>query len=146
MGNQETQVARLGIIGSKGRMGAALAQAIEEARHSVSGGIDQGGSPEELAAQSDCLIDFSAPVALAANLDAARGAGIPILIGTTGLEAEHFAAIAASAGAHPVLQTGNTSLGVNLLAALVETAAAKLGDDWDLEILEMHHKHKVDAP
>jgi len=139
-------VATLGIIGSKGRMGQALAEAIAEAGHTLSGGADQGDDVGALANTSDALIDFSAPVALQANLDAARGAGIPILIGTTGLEEPHFAAIEGAAQAIPVLQTGNTSLGVNLLSALVEKAANALGDDWDLEILEMHHRHKVDAP
>ncbi len=139
-------MAKLGIIGSKGRMGQALVNAIAEAGHSHAGGADAGDDVAALAAASDALIDFSAPVALAANLDAARDAGVPILIGTTGLEAEHFAAIEAASAHIPVLQTGNTSLGVNLLSALVEMAASKLGDDWDLEILEMHHRHKVDAP
>jgi 4-hydroxy-tetrahydrodipicolinate reductase len=136
----------MGIIGSKGRMGQALADAIAEAGHILSGGADQGDDVAALAGTSECLIDFSAPVALQANLDAARVAGIPILIGTTGLEEAHFAAIENAAQAIPVLQTGNTSLGVNLLSALVEKAASALGDDWDLEILEMHHRHKVDAP
>ena len=139
-------MARMGIIGSKGRMGQALADAIAEAGHILSGGADQGDDVAALAGTSECLIDFSAPVALQANLDAARVAGIPILIGTTGLEEAHFAAIENAAQAIPVLQTGNTSLGVNLLSALVEKAASALGDDWDLEILEMHHRHKVDAP
>jgi 4-hydroxy-tetrahydrodipicolinate reductase len=136
----------MGIVGSKGRMGQALADAIAEAGHILSGGADQGDDVAALAGTSECLIDFSAPVALQANLDAARVAGIPILIGTTGLEEAHFAAIENAAQAIPVLQTGNTSLGVNLLSALVEKAASALGDDWDLEILEMHHRHKVDAP
>ncbi len=139
-------MARMGIVGSKGRMGQALADAIAEAGHILSGGADQGDDVAALAGTSECLIDFSAPVALQANLDAARVAGIPILIGTTGLEEAHFAAIENAAQAIPVLQTGNTSLGVNLLSALVEKAASALGDDWDLEILEMHHRHKVDAP
>lgn len=139
-------MAQLGIIGSKGRMGSALVSAIEEAGHSLSGGADQGDDASALAAQSDALIDFSAPAALASNLAAARAASVPILIGTTGLEAAHFASVEDAAAAIPVLQTGNTSLGVNLLSALVEMAASRLGDDWDLEILEMHHRHKVDAP
>ena len=94
----------------------------------------------------DVAVDFSSPDALTTNLSAAEAAGIPILVGTTGLEADHFAAIEAAAKSIPVLQTGNTSLGVTLLAALVREAAAKLGPDWDIEVLEMHHRHKVDAP
>lgn len=99
-----------------------------------------------LADASEVLVDFSAPFALDANLHAAVGAGIPIVIGTTGLEAAHHAAIDSAAGAVAVLQTGNTSLGVTVLAHLVREAAARLGDDWDIEIVEMHHRMKVDAP
>ena len=80
------------------------------------------------------------------NLHAAIGAGIPILIGTTGLAEEHHVAIDCAAQAVAVLQTGNTSLGVTLLAHLVAEAAARLGPDWDIEIVEMHHRMKVDAP
>lgn len=139
-------MARIGIIGSKGRMGAALEQAITAAGHECAGGVDKGGDVEKLADGSDALVDFSAPAALAGNLRAAIGAGIPILIGTTGLDDTHSDAIDNAARAVPVLQTGNTSLGVTLLAHLVEEAASRLGNDWDIEIVEMHHRMKVDAP
>ena len=125
-------MAQFGIIGHKGRMGQALWVAIEEAGHEVAGGIDAGEQSGPLATQSDALIDFSAPAGLEANIAAARVAGIPILIGTTGLEAEHQMMIDEAASVIPLLQTGNTSLGVTLLAHLVETAAAKLSDDWDI--------------
>ncbi len=137
---------RIGIIGSEGRMGHALEAAIGGAGHAFAGGVDQGGDPAALAAKCDVLVDFSAPAALQANLDAARGAVIPVLIGTTGLEPAHHAALDAAAKHIPVLQTGNTSLGVTLLAHLVREAASKLGVDWDIEIVEMHHRMKVDAP
>ena len=139
-------MARIGIIGSEGRMGHALARAVAAAGHELAGGIDRGGDVAGLADASDVLVDFSAPVALEGNLHAAVGAGIPILIGTTGLGEAHHAAIDSAALAIPVLQTGNTSLGVTLLAHLVQEAAARLGDDWDIEIVEMHHRMKVDAP
>lgn len=139
-------MARIGIIGSEGRMGHALATAIAAAGHAVSGGADRGGDVADLADVSDALVDFSAPAALEANLHAAIGAGIPVLIGTTGLGPEHHAACDAAARAIPVLQTGNTSLGVTLLAHLVQEAASRLGPDWDVEIVEMHHRMKVDAP
>ncbi|MBO0748864.1 MAG: 4-hydroxy-tetrahydrodipicolinate reductase [Porphyrobacter sp.] len=139
-------MARIGIIGSEGRMGHALVRAIEAAGHEVSGGVDKGGDVAGLADRSEVLLDFSAPAALDANLHAAIGAGIPILIGTTGLEDRHHEAIDASARAIPVLQTGNTSLGVTLLAHLVREAASRLGPEWDIEVLEMHHRMKVDAP
>lgn len=139
-------MARIGIIGSEGRMGHALGRAIAAAGHELAGGIDRGGDVAGLADVSDVLVDFSAPVALEGNLHAAVGAGIPILIGTTGLGDPHHAAIDSAAQAIPVLQTGNTSLGVTLLAHLVQEAAKRLGDDWDIEIVEMHHRMKVDAP
>jgi len=137
---------RIGIIGSEGRMGNVLLAAIAAAGHQCSGGADKGSDVARLADESDVLLDFSAPVALQANLHAALGAGIPILIGTTGLGEDHQLAIDHVARAIPVLQTGNTSLGVTLLAHLVREAAARLGADWDIEILEMHHRMKVDAP
>ncbi|GAA4642843.1 4-hydroxy-tetrahydrodipicolinate reductase [Pontixanthobacter gangjinensis] len=139
-------MAHIGIIGSKGRMGQALQQAIRDAGHDNTGGVDLGGSASVAAAQSEVLVDFSSPAALADNLKAAHDAGIPIVIGTTGLGAEHHAMIDKASHNIAILQTGNTSLGVTLLAHLVSEAAAKLGSDWDIEIVEMHHRMKVDAP
>lgn len=149
---------KIGIYGAAGRMGQAIAQAAAEAGISVAGGVDRPGTsamiagqpigvdPEALALASDVLIDFSVPAALDAHLAACMVAGKPVVIGTTGLEAAHHALIDNAARTVPVLQTGNTSLGVNLLAALVEDAASRLDEDWDIEIVEMHHRHKVDAP
>lgn len=137
---------RIGIIGNAGRMGQALATAITDAGASVAGGIDKGGDAGALASDSDILVDFSSPQALEANLDAAIAANIPIVIGTTGLEERHHWLIDTASDQIAVLQTGNTSLGVTLLAHLVHEAATRLGEDWDIEIAEMHHRHKVDAP
>ena len=155
----------IGLIGAAGRMGLALQQAVSEAAGAtLSGGIDAadhpgqgqplaqapglslGTDPAALARASRVLIDFSAPAALAGNLAAARDARAAVVIGTTGLDAAHHDMIDDAAREIPVLQAANMSLGVNLLAALVEQAAARLGADWDIEILEMHHRHKVDAP
>jgi 4-hydroxy-tetrahydrodipicolinate reductase len=136
----------IGIIGSEGRMGRALIDAAGAAGIAVAGGIDVGGDPIALAKSSDVLIDFSSPKALVANLGAAVAAGKPILIGTTGLDEDNHRAIDDTARHVAVLQTGNTSLGVTLLARLVREAAARLGPEWDIEIVEMHHRHKVDAP
>ena len=127
-------------------MGQALAGVIDASDHEWAGGIDRGGDAASLADASDVLVDFSSPQALDANLHAAIGAGIPLVIGTTGLEERHHGAIDDAARAVAVLQTGNTSLGVTLLAHLVREAAERLGPDWDIEILEMHHRRKVDAP
>ena len=148
----------IGIFGAAGRMGRAIAQVAAETGTPLAGGADRDptgeiapgiamtADPLALAAAADVLIDFSVPAALSSHLDACVVARKPILIGTTGLEAAHHALIDQAAACIPVLQTGNTSLGVNILAALVERAAASLGDDWDIEIVEMHHRHKVDAP
>ena len=139
-------MARIGIIGSAGRMGAALVEAIAAAGAVHAGGVDQGGDLAALAAASDVLVDFSAPAALESNLAAAMAAGVPIVVGTTGLEERHHWLCDAAADKIAVLQTGNTSLGVTLLAHLVREAAERLGEDWDIEIAETHHRKKVDAP
>ncbi len=139
-------MAAIGIIGSEGRMGQALMRAIADAGHDYAGGIHKGGDPAELAQASDALVDFSAPAALQANLSAAQAARVPILVGTTGLESAHHTALDEAANEIAVLQTGNTSLGVTLLANLVRQAAGKLDEDFDIEIVEMHHRAKVDAP
>ncbi len=136
----------IGILGSAGRMGRAIALAIPEYGVTLAGGIDVAGDRASLAAAADVLVDFTVPGALADNIAAARAAAKPILIGTTGLGQTHHALIADAAREVAVLQTGNTSLGVTLLARLVREAAAKLGADWDIEIVEMHHRAKVDAP
>ena len=139
-------MARIGIIGSAGRMGQALVDAIAAAGEAHAGGADQGDDVAALAAVSDVLVDFSSPHALEANLDAALAAGLPIVVGTTGLEERHHWLCDNAAAQIAVLQTGNTSLGVTLLAHLVQEAASRLGEDWDIEISETHHRMKVDAP
>ncbi|WP_156678987.1 4-hydroxy-tetrahydrodipicolinate reductase [Sphingomonas profundi] len=151
-------MARIGILGAGGRMGRAIAAVAAEAGVAIAGGADRPESAgevapglpfvtaEALAVASDVLIDFSVPAALPAGLAAARAAGVPLVIGTTGLSAGDHAAIDAAAADIAVLQAANMSLGVNLLAHLVREAAGRLGPDWDIEIVEMHHRHKVDAP
>ena len=136
----------IGIYGSAGRMGLAIASAIEAAGARAAGGVDAGEDAGPLARAADVLVDFSAPGALEDHLTAARTAGTPIVVGTTGLRDRHHALLDAAAADIAVLQTGNTSLGVTLLARLVREAAAALGPEWDIEIAETHHRHKVDAP
>ncbi|MCA1749103.1 MAG: 4-hydroxy-tetrahydrodipicolinate reductase [Parasphingopyxis sp.] len=137
----------IGILGSEGRMGRAIAALLDSERAArCAGGIGREGSPEELARRCDVLVDFSAPDALEAHLAAARTAGTPMLVGTTGLSQAHQTLLDEAAGKIAVLQAANTSLGVNLLAHLVREAAARLGEEWDIEIAEMHHRHKKDAP
>ena len=136
--------ARIGIIGADGRMGRAIAEAIADTDGAeFAGGVGRGGDVAALAAKSDVLVDFSTPDALADTLAATA---VPIVIGTTGLGAAHHQAIDETAARLAVLQSANMSLGVNLLAHLVREATARLGPDWDVEIVEMHHRHKVDAP
>jgi 4-hydroxy-tetrahydrodipicolinate reductase len=129
------QPVRISLFAPEGRMGKAIANAVAEDDRFA---IDQD--------HGDVLVDFSAPDGLKASLDRAVSAGIPILVGTTGLKPEHHAAIAEAAMSIAVIHAPNTSLGINLLRDLVEKATARLGPDWDIEILEMHHRHKVDAP
>ena len=136
----------IGIYGSAGRMGRAIADALVEAGARLAGGSEAKDDPAIVARAADVLVDFSTPSALEAHLDAAVAANTPIVIGTTGLSLTHHAAIDAAATRIAILQTGNTSLGVTLLGILVREAAARLGADWDVEIVEMHHRHKVDAP
>jgi 4-hydroxy-tetrahydrodipicolinate reductase len=143
----------IGILGVSGRMGRAIGNAAAMVGLPIAGGIDrQGGvhgdhaDAAALAKASDVLVDFTAPDALDEHLDAAVSAGTPIVIGTTGLQPEHHALIDAAAKHIPLIQTYNTSLGINLLRGLVEEAARRLGPEWDIDIVEMHHRHKLDTP
>lgn len=135
----------LGIIGSEGRMGRAIAAALADHDATLAGGVDVGGDVAALARTAAVLVDFSSPASLPAHLADAREARTPIVIGTTGLTSDHHARIDAAAQDIAILQTGNTSLGVTLLSVLIEQAAAKL-PDWDIEVVEMHHRQKKDAP
>lgn len=122
------------LFGASGRMGKAIAEAVA-ARDDI-----------EIAPGGDIFIDFSAPEGLEGHLQTALAAERPLVIGTTGLTPDHHAMIDEVARSIPVLQAANMSVGVNVLAHLVRQAAARLGQDWDIEITEMHHRHKVDAP
>ncbi len=140
-------MARIGIIGGSGRMGRAIAGVLEESPEARLGGrMGRGEDPARLAGSCDVLVDFSAADALAAHLDAAVAAGTPIVVGTTGLSDAGHKAIDKAARKIAVLQSANMSLGVNLLSHLVRETAARLGEEWDIEIVEMHHRHKADAP
>jgi 4-hydroxy-tetrahydrodipicolinate reductase len=136
----------IGIYGLGGRMGRAIQLAVEQAGATLAGGADAGDDPLPVAMQADVLVDFSVASATEPHLQAARAAGTPIVIGTTGLSVRHHELIDEAAAEVPVLQTGNTSLGVTLLGILVRQAAERLGPEWDVEIVEMHHRHKRDAP
>ena len=158
---------RIGITGCQGRMGQAITLAVLAAdglelaggteigpegtrmRHPRSGadlGVPLFQDTADLANVSDVLIDFTVLPALAHHLDVAADTGTAIVIGTTGLSSADHKLIDVAAGKTAVLQAGNMSLGVNVLTALVEKAAGILDDSWDIEVVEMHHRHKVDAP
>jgi 4-hydroxy-tetrahydrodipicolinate reductase len=129
------QPIRISLLAPNGRMGQAIAAAAAD---------DQGFAIDQ--EHGDVLVDFSAPAALPRSLDRAISAGIPILIGTTGLDELADQRIAEAAKQIAVLRAANTSLGVALLAELAERAARVLGPEWDIEIAEAHHRYKADAP
>jgi 4-hydroxy-tetrahydrodipicolinate reductase len=161
---------RLIVAGAGGRMGRTLIHAIAATEGvTLAGAVDAAGSAVigrdagELAglgtnnvvvgtdvgpllATADGLIDFTVPAATAAFAELTARAGRVHIIGTTGLSQEDEALIAAAARRAVVVKSGNMSLGVNLLAALVKRVAKTLDQDFDIEILEMHHNKKVDAP
>jgi 4-hydroxy-tetrahydrodipicolinate reductase len=129
------QPIRISLIAPRGRMGQAIAAAVAD---DPGFAIDQD--------HGDVLVDFSAPAALQASLDRAVSANVPILVGTTGLDELADGRIADAAKRVAVLRAANTSLGIALLAELVERAAKALGPDWDIQIAETHHRRKIDAP
>ena len=148
---------KLIISGCNGRMGRVVEQiCAAQADIEIAAGIDLLGNaghdfpvytnPAEFAGQADALIDFSSPAALAGLLELGRARHIPLVLATTGYSAQQLADIDAAAGAVPIFRSANMSLGVNVLLDLVARAAAVLGEDYDVEIVERHHSRKVDAP
>ena len=103
-------------------------------------------SPTHFTAQADAVIDFSSPAALDGLLAFARDTKTPLVLATTGYSPEQIAQIGASALEVPIFRSANMSLGINVLIELVKKAAAVLGDSYDIEIVERHHRRKVDAP
>jgi 4-hydroxy-tetrahydrodipicolinate reductase len=161
---------RLVVMGAAGRMGRMLVRTIGEMPGvAVAAALERAGSdalgedagvvaglppvgvpitddPLQAVVNADGIVDFTAPAASVELAALAAQARIVHVIGTTGLSPSDLKKIDAAARHAVIVRSGNMSLGVNLLAALVERAAASLGPDWDIEILEMHHKMKVDAP
>jgi 4-hydroxy-tetrahydrodipicolinate reductase len=134
MGNQGQPI-RISLFAPNGRMGQAIVAAAAE---------DPGFAIDN--DHGDVLIDFSAPAALDESLERALAAKIPILIGTTGFDQSADRRIAEAAKQIAVLRAANTSLGIAVLADLVERAAKALGPEWDIQVAETHHRKKVDAP
>ncbi|HTH96686.1 MAG TPA: 4-hydroxy-tetrahydrodipicolinate reductase [Stellaceae bacterium] len=165
-----TETCRIGIVGCAGRMGRMLlAETLAAPAATLAGGSGRlpggaaaqdlgllaGGAPlgltvtndvEALFRASDVVIDFTVPGASVAHADLAAKLGKGLVIGTTGLSGQEMAAVEKAAAHSPVVWAPNMSLGVNLLLGLVEQVAGMLKDDWDIEIVEMHHRNKVDAP
>jgi len=161
---------KIGVLGVAGRMGQAIMAEIlgrdgaafaggcdsldhprvgEALRHPNTGaelGLAIGNDPAEVFLASDVVIDFTAPDALEMHLVLAAGQQKPLIVGTTGLNAQHHALIDDVSQQVPIMQAANTSMGINLLAKLVMDAAATLDAQWDIEILDMHHSQKVDSP
>jgi 4-hydroxy-tetrahydrodipicolinate reductase len=161
---------KIGVFGCGGRMGRMLIVEIAGSEDcAVAGGSARPGSPhigqdvgelagigriglpvgdaaERLVRDSEVLIDFTTPAATVEHAELAARLGKPLVIGTTGLAAEQGEAVRRSAQAVAIVWAANMSLGINLLLGLVEDMARRLGPDWDVEILEMHHRGKVDAP
>ena len=157
---------KIGIAGALGRMGRAVALAVEaRAGVEIAALYDAPGSEGQIAEHEgvrgrvlvsrdqaltlcDVIIDFTVPAASTALAKKAAERGGPALvIGSTGLTEPDLAVIATASKAIPLVQTGNYSLGVNTLVGLVRETAARLGPDaWDIEIFEAHHKRKVDSP
>ena len=151
---------RIGIAGALGHMGRAIARMVEGGPGLVvAAAFDRPGTEGEAcgalklgtpadAAACDVVIDFTIPAAAVAMAEAAAARGGPALvIGPTGWTDEELAKVAAAAKAVPIVRSGNYSLGVNLMAGLVEQVARRLdAADWDVEIFEAHHRRKVDAP
>jgi 4-hydroxy-tetrahydrodipicolinate reductase len=158
------------IVGAGGRMGRMLIRAVIEAEHchlagavaregsdvlgqdagQLAGlkpdGVYVGSDPAVAIAKSDAVIDFTTPEATVDFARLCAQAGAAHIVGTTGLESAHVAALEKAARHVPVVHAPNMSVGVNLLLGLTRKVAATLGSDYDIEIVEMHHRHKVDAP
>ncbi|HEY1799189.1 MAG TPA: 4-hydroxy-tetrahydrodipicolinate reductase [Stellaceae bacterium] len=126
--------------------GALIGRDVGEAPGLGKLGMTIGGDARKLISESDVAIDFSQPRATADHATLAAELGTPIVIGTTGLTVDQEAAVRSAAKTIPIVWAANTSLGINLLLGLVAQVAERLGADWDIEILEMHHRGKADAP
>ncbi len=161
---------RVAVVGASGRMGKALISAVLEADGAaLSGAIERKGAealgqdagtlvgqepigtavtddPLPVFAASDAVLDFTAPAATLFYSELAAQARLVHVIGTTGLSVDDEAPLDAASRHAVVIKSGNMSLGVNLLSVLVEQAARALSGDFDIEVVEMHHKAKVDAP
>lgn len=160
---------RIGILGAGGRMGRMLIQAVHQAGYPLGAAVERAGSSligtdagelagvgkldvpvaaslQEVIGQCDVVIDFSTPEATVTHLQICRDAKVAIVIGTTGLSEVQQQLVSDTAQQIPVVYSGNYSVGVNVSLKMLELAAKAFGDTVDIEIIEAHHRHKVDAP
>jgi len=138
---------KIGITGASGRMGQSLIEIINSTEGlTLSGAVDKGDDLDAFFKDADVVIDFTIPEATMTHIDMAVQTGTPLVIGTTGLSEDQEALLHSSSGKTPILYAANMSVGVNMLIALVEQTASRLGIDWDIEIFETHHHHKIDSP
>ena len=139
---------KIAIVGAAGRMGKKLCDlAAAGGELEVVSRVDVAeGYDKTWAKDVEGVIDFSYHTAVPVGVQKAAAEGIPYVIGTTGLTADEQAVVNDAAKKIPIVQSGNYSLGVNLLLELVRKAATVLGPEYDIEITEMHHRHKKDAP
>jgi 4-hydroxy-tetrahydrodipicolinate reductase len=134
------------INGAKGRMGQAVAAAAKEMGLTIGAAVDVGDDLRTALKQCDVAVDFSAHTATRPLLEAAVALNKPVVLGTTGHAADEKRELLALAARVPCVWAGNFSVGVNLLFALTRRATAVLGEDYDTEVIEMHHRFKKDAP
>ncbi|KAA8731321.1 4-hydroxy-tetrahydrodipicolinate reductase [Acinetobacter qingfengensis] len=160
---------RIGVLGAGGRMGRTLIQAVHQAGYQLAAAVERSesslvgtdagelaglgalgvkvvGAIEEALAVCDVVIDFTAPAATEAHLLACRAANVAMVIGTTGFNDAQKALLDDTAQYIPVVYAANYSVGVNVSIKLLELAAKTFADTVDIEIVEAHHRHKVDAP
>jgi 4-hydroxy-tetrahydrodipicolinate reductase len=137
---------RVVVVGAKGRMGTRLVRAlVDHPSLGLASGVDRGDDIARALSGSDVVIDFSAPAATAEVAPLCAKAGVAYVVASTALSAEAASALEDAAKHVPVLRAANFSIGVNVLAELVAEASARLAG-FDIEISEIHHKHKRDAP
>jgi 4-hydroxy-tetrahydrodipicolinate reductase len=138
---------RVAVAGASGRMGRMLIEAVEAAPDcTLAGTLDIGRDIAAGLATAQVLIDFTRPEGTMSHLAACRAAGVKMVIGTTGFSDVQKAEIAAASQQIALMASPNMSVGVNVVLRLLDTAARALAEGYDIEIVEAHHRHKVDAP
>jgi 4-hydroxy-tetrahydrodipicolinate reductase len=138
---------RIAVAGASGRMGRMLIDAVQaNADCALAGTLDIGCDIRAGLAGAQVLIDFTRPEGTMAHLQACRELGVKAVIGTTGFSAAHKSEIADHARHVAIVMSPNMSVGVNVVLRLLDTAARALAEGYDIEIVEAHHRHKVDAP